>query len=121
MGGKNAYLEKQRALNQQYLDVGEEMGIQKIWDYLQIALRDPEIMGKDIFGRNRLMKLHKKLGELADYYANAFTSKVDADNKQEELDGVLKEIWGDDIQTFYERYPYIKKLGYDKPQKGWVD
>ena len=41
MGGKNAYLEKQRALNQQYLDVGEEMGIQKIWDYLQIALRDP--------------------------------------------------------------------------------
>lgn len=47
--------------------------------------------------------------------------KVDADNKQEELDGVLKEIWEDDIQTFYQRYPYIKKLGYDKPQKGWVD
>ena len=119
MGSKNAYLEKQRAMNQQYLDVGEEMGIQKVWDYLQIALRDPEIVGENVFGRKRMMKLHKKLGELADYYANAFTAKVDADNKQEELDRVLKEVWGDDIQTFYERYPYLKQFEYQKARKGW--
>lgn len=47
MNGKNAYLKKQRKLQQGFLDVGEEMGIQKICDYLHIALRDPEVMGKD--------------------------------------------------------------------------
>ena len=57
MSGKNAYLEKQRKMQQSFLDVGEEMGIQKICDYLHIALRDPEVMGKDVFGRKRLEKL----------------------------------------------------------------
>lgn len=46
--------------------------------------------------------------------------KRQADKKQEELDALLLEIWGDDLSKFYERYPEIKQIRYDKAQKGWV-
>jgi hypothetical protein len=121
MGAKNAYLEKQRKLQQGFLDVGEEMGIQKICDYLHIALRDPEVMGKDVFGRKRLEKLFKKLNELANHYHTAFTDDKEADLVQEELDRNLKEVYGDDFQDFFTRYPYVKKQEYKKPRKGWVE
>lgn len=117
----NAYLQKQDQIRQKHLDVGEEMGMQKMWDYIQIALRDPEIMGKDTLGRKRLEKVYRKCQELANYYHDAFTMDVEADCRQKELDGHLGEIWGEDMCPFFERYPYVKKIGYNKPQNGWVD
>ena len=53
----NAYLQKRESEKQTFLDVGEQFGMQKMWDYVQIALRDPETMGKDVMGRKRLEKL----------------------------------------------------------------
>ena len=53
-----------------------------------------------------------------DEYQLAFTDHAEADYKQEKLDAALREIWGDDLQTFYERYPCIKKIDYTKPIKG---
>ena len=116
----NAYLDKQRKMQQDYFEAGEEIGLQKAWDYIQLALRDPEAMGKDVRGRKRIEIIHKKLSELADYYHTAFTDDKEADYRQEKLDAHLREIWGDDLKTFYERYPKMKKLGYNKPRKNWV-
>ena len=116
---KNTYLERRQAVNQAFLDTGEQMGIQKMWDYIQIALRDPETMGKDVMGRKRMEKLYKKTAELADYFHTAFTDDKEADHRQEEMDAALREIWGSDLSTFYERYPQLKKLDYNKPRKNW--
>lgn len=58
--------------------------------------------------------------ELADYYHTAFTFDVEADYRQEELDAHLREIWGDDLKPFYDRYPKLKKLQYGKSRKGWT-
>ena len=41
--------------------------------------------------------------------------------RQEELDRCLREIWGEDLVPFYERYDELKKFKYDKAKKGWVD
>ena len=120
MGGNNEFLKKRDERDQKFLDAGEDMGLQKMWDYMQIALRDPEIMGKDVFGRKRLEKLYKKCSELAEYYKVAFTFQGEADVRQRDLDAQLKEVWGDDLCKFYDRYPYIKKIKYDKARKGWV-
>lgn len=117
--GKNAYLEKKRAERQAVLDIGEEMGIQKMWDYIQLALRDPDLCGKDIFGKERLNKLYKRLSELASEYHTAFTDDKEADYYQEKMDAGLREVWGTELKTFYERYPYIKKQDYSKPKKNW--
>lgn len=118
---KNEFLRKRDERDQKFLDAGEDMGMQKMWDYVQQALRETDVVSNDIFGRNRLEKLYKRVSELADHYHPAFTKDREADNRQEELDGVLREVWGEDLVPFYERYPYLKKIGYDKPQKGWVD
>ena len=119
MAVKNTYLERQRERDQKFLDAGERMGIQKMWDYMQIALRDPKIMGKDVFGRKRLEKLFFETKELAEYFHTAFTDDKEADLVQRDMDAALREIWGDDLSPFYDRYPELKKLGYDKSRKNW--
>lgn len=116
----NAYLDKQKKQAQAYFEAGEEIGLQKAWDYIQIALRDPEAMGKDVLGRKRIEKVYKKMLELVDVYHTAFTDNVEADYYQEKLDAQLREIWGDDLSTFYKRYPTLKKMDYNKPHKNWV-
>ena len=71
-------------------------------------------------GRKRMERVFNRAKDLADYFAIAFSANVEADKKQEELDALLREIWGDDLSKFYERYPEIKQIRYDKAQKGWV-
>ena len=118
-GNKNAYLERQRQRDQAFLDAGERMGIQKMWDYMQIVLRNPKIMKKDVFGRQRLELVFNETKEMADYFHTAFTDDVEADRVQRDMDAALREIWGEDLSPFYDRYPEIKDLGYNKSRKNW--
>ena len=118
---KNTYLDRQRQRDQAFFEAGERIGIQKMWDYMQIALRDPDIMKKDVFGRSRLEKLFIKSKELAEYFHTAFTDDKEADLVQRDMDAALREIWGDDLSTFYDRYPELKQLGYTKAKKNWRD
>jgi hypothetical protein len=117
--GKNDYLAKRNAINQAFLDAGEQLGMQKMWDYVQMKLRDPKIVDKDIFGRERLEKLFIGCKECADYFHPAFTDDVEADYKQEEMDAILREVWKEELSPFYERYPQLKKIQYDKGKKNW--
>lgn len=117
--GKNGYLEKQRAMHQGFLDVGEQFGTQKMWDYMQIVLRNPKIMKKDTFGPKRLAIIYEGLKEVAKEYHTAFTADKEADYYQEKLDAQLREIWRDKTVPFYERYPDLKKITYEKARKGW--
>ena len=118
--GKNEFLRKRDERDQKLLDAGEEIGMQKMWDYIQVVLRNPEVMDKDTFGRKRLAKVYHELSKVADYYHTAFTNDVEADHRQYELDAQLKEVWKEDFAPFYDRYPQLKKQKYDKPKKGWV-
>ena len=115
---KNDFLAKQRALHQGFLDTGEQMGMQKMWDYIQLTLRDPDVMGKDTFGKERLEKIYKHLKVLADRYHICFTDDKEADYYQEQLDAQLR-TGCDEFYPFYDRYPQLKRLGYDKARKGW--
>lgn len=116
--GKNGYIAQRDAMRQGFLDTGEKMGMQKMWDYIQLTLRDPEVMGKDTFGKKRLEKVFNNLKVLADRYHICFTDDKEADYYQEELDGLLRPGC-DEFYSFYERYPQLKKFGYDKARKGW--
>ena len=115
---KNDFLAKQRALHQGFLDAGEQMGMQKMWDYIQLTLRDPDVMGKDTFGKKRLEKVYQNLKVLADRYHICFTDDKEADYYQEQLDAKIRKGC-DEFYSFYERYPQLKKFDYDKSRKGW--
>ena len=118
---KNEYIQKLRDREQKVFDAGIRIGIQQCWDFLQLALRDPKVMGRDLFGRPRLEKVYQGIKERTDYFHPAFTMDKEADVSQEELDKCLKEIWGEDLVPFYERYDELKKFSYTKAKKGWVD
>ncbi len=115
------YVQQRKKRDKACFDAGERVGMQKMWDYVQLALRAPDVMGRDVCGRGRIEKIYAKTGEFGDYYARAFSKHVEADVRQEELDKCLKEIWGDDLSPFYDRYSELKQFSYDKAKKGWVD
>lgn len=117
----NAYLQKQETMNQTFLNVGMDGGFQKCLDLLQIVLHDPEVMGKDTFGKGRIKKIFCALEEREKELGNAWLPSVEkeADVCQRDLDALLGEIWGDELCPFAERYPYIKKADYSKGRKNW--
>lgn len=106
-------------MKQACFDIGEEVGTQKMWDFLQLALRHPKVVKSDFWGYERIVRLFAVLMEIADEYHIAFTDHPEADVKQEQMDAQLREVWGDKLQTFYERYPHLKKFDYSKPPKSW--
>ena len=117
---RNDFLRKQKERDKAVFEAGERIGMQRMWDAMQLALRNPEIVGKDIHGRGRLEKIYAGIKAEIDQYHEAFTNDVEADYCQEKLDAALREIWGEDLTPFRERYNELKETRYDKPQKGWV-
>lgn len=47
---KNTFLAKQEATQKACFDDGWALGVQQMCDYISLALRDPETMGKDTLG-----------------------------------------------------------------------
>jgi hypothetical protein len=118
--GHNDLIKQMKKRERQVFAAGLNMGMQIAADFFQMALRDPEAVGTDIFGRKRIERLNNKTMELDDYFNPAFSSDVEAERFQEEMDRKLREIYEDDLVPFRERYPYLNDFKYDKPKKGWV-
>ena len=77
------------------------MGVQQMCDYISLALRDPETMGKDTFSGARILKVMKKTNEIMQYFRPAFLSTDEADWYQERLDRALREAYAGNRETFY--------------------
>lgn len=115
MPKKNAFLEKQHKEKMFYLDVGVRFGRQQILDMMSLALRDPSVMGKDTFGKDRLLKIVKAIGEYIDKYQPAWEKKDETDYYRDRLDAALAEAYGDGMHdTFMERYEFAPEFDYMK-------
>ena len=114
-----AYLQKKEMFNQALLDVGMDTGFQKCWDLVQCVLNDPEVMGKDTFGRERIGRIFEALHKYESEYGDAWLQNVDSDVMQEHLDRRLRQIHGDQTIPFKDRYPFLKKPNYNHGKKGW--
>ena len=113
---KNDFLARQRQRDQEVFDAGLRIGRQQMCDYLTLALRDPETMGKDTFSGKRIIKVINKINDLMCKFASAFNKCDEADYYQEKLDHALREAYGDEIRdgffSFCERYEAVKKFDY---------
>lgn len=113
--GKNGFLEKQKATQRAYFEAGLQSGRQQILDMMSLVLRDQDIMGKDTFGKDRLMRVVKGIGEYIDTYQKAWERHDDTDYWQKQLDDALAEAYGDDLHdSFYQRYQYAPEFDYVK-------
>ena len=113
---KNDFLARQEQMKQAYFDAGEDIGTQKTWDALQLAIRKVE---PKRWGRKKLARLYKETVFFKNYFQEAFTMSPEADYKQEEQDALLREIWGDDLVPHKDGYPYCKEFSYKKGRKEW--
>lgn len=112
---KNTFLAKQEAIQRQCFNDGWALGTQQMCDYISLALRDPEIMGKDTFGGTRILKVLRRVNEIMQYFRPAFLQVDEADYYQERLDKALREAYrgnGEKFYPFRERYNCIREYDY---------
>ena len=115
MGKPNEYLARQRALQQACFDAGLRSGRQQILDMASLVLRDPEIMGKDTFGKERLLKVIKGIGEYIDKFQLAWQKTDETDYYRVKLDAALAEAYGEGLHdTFLQRYDSAPEFDYTK-------
>mgnify|MGYP001656674661 FL=1 len=58
-----------------------------------------------------------RMEELKQIFGPAFHPDPEQDYMQEQLDGALREIFGDDLVPFAERHPYIRGIDYTKKRR----
>ena len=119
MGG-NKYIKDRSEIFNKGFAAGMMAGLQVASDYITMSMRDPEVMSGKPFGRGKIERIMENSIKLDDYFWVAFSDHVEADCRQEEMDAVLREVYGDDLIPFRERHPYAKKYDYKKARKGWT-
>lgn len=120
--GKNEFLRKRDERDRKFFEAGMKTGAQFATDYIALSLHDPVVMGKNrILSGSTISKVFIHAGKLDEHFCLAFSDHVEADYVRTELDGALKEVFGEDTVPFEQRYPYAKDFNYLKPQKGWND
>ena len=96
-------------------DAGLNSGRQQIVDMVSLVLRDPEIMGKDIFGKDRLLKVVKAVDAYIDKYELAWKKDDETDYYRAKLDAALAEAYGEALHnSFLERYEYAPEYDYNQ-------
>lgn len=115
MGKQNPFLAKQEALQRACFEAGIRSGRQQMLDMMSLVLRDPDIMGKDTFGKDRLLKVVKGIGEYIDAYQKAWEKDEETDYYRAKLDAALAEAYGEGLHdTFLKRYEYAPEFDYMK-------
>ena len=111
---KNDYLAKKRATERAFFDAGLQMGRQQILDMMCLSLHDPKVVGKDIFGKKRLVKVIVAIGEKIDYYHHAWVKKDDTDASREGLYNALADAFGEESlkDSFLKRYEFSPEYDY---------
>lgn len=115
----NDFIKRRNERDRKFFEAGMMFGAQLANDFYQITLHDKDVMGSRVLGRAMIEKIAAHTGKLDDHFHGAFFDDVEADYLQEELDGVLREIFADDLIPFQQRYPIVKQYGYLKSRKGW--
>lgn len=110
---KNGYAQRVALARETYLKIGQDFGALKMADLVEIALNDPETMGKAL-GEKKIRRIFEKVSELEKTFEAAFYANPEQDYWQEVMDRQLKQIFGKDFSPFAERYPMMKKIRYDR-------
>lgn len=104
------YAQKRQQEQQTYLQIGMDLGMQRMADIVAIVLNDRQLLGSRAMGSDTLAKVFAKVLELDSQLADAYTRGPEADYCQERMDRRLLEIYGKDrFVPFNERYPMVRQ------------
>ena len=112
---KKDFLARQAETNRAFFTAGLQSGRQQIIDMLSLVLNDKEIMGKNTFGKDRLLKVVNGIGEYIDTYQKAWEKDDETDYYRAKLDEALAKIYGEGMHdTFLKRYEFAPEYDYFK-------
>ena len=114
MGKKSGYLERKKNEIGVYRQAEKDTYIQFMSDMFQIALNDPEVMGKDVLGEGRIRRVVDAASKNFDAFHGALENIPEADYYQEKLDQRLRHIFKERLVPFAKRYWWISRPRYDK-------
>lgn len=110
---KKDFLARQAETNRAFFTAGLQSGRQQIIDMLSLVLNDKEIMGKNTFGKDRLLKVVNGIGEYIDTYQKAWEKDDETDYYRAKLDEALAHVYGEGLHdTFLKRYEYAPEYCY---------
>ena len=114
MKKKNDYLVRQEVKKRTLQDATRQTFVQYMTDTLMFTLNDPEVMGKDVFGYERLKKVLEAWGRYYDDFFDALTKNPEADYAREKMDAAMKRICGKsgDFVPFEKRYEWLPEITY---------
>ena len=109
------YMKQRAAFISAGFQAGLQAGRQQILDMMSLVLRDPEIMGKDIFGKDRLLKVVIGIDEYIGKYQKAWEKDDETDYIRAKLDAALAEAYGPGLHdSFTQRYDTAPEYDYTK-------
>lgn len=88
---------------------------QYMTDMFILALNDPDVMGKDVFGYERIQRVLDGVGKKYDTYFDALTKSTEADYARYKLDQEILRIMkgSNDFKPFEKRYDYLPEIRYE--------
>jgi hypothetical protein len=108
------YMKQRESFIKAGFQAGLQAGRQQILDMVSLVLRDPEIMGKDIFGKERLLKVVMGVGDYIDKYQDAWQKTDETDYIRAKLDAALAEAYGPGLHdSFTQRYDTAPEYDYN--------
>lgn len=107
---KNDFLRRLDVHDAQIRRSSFEMAEQLFTDCLAIVLNDPAVMGKDVFGEDRIRRVVKELMRERDYWIDAVNPGPEADYMREKLDQRLKQIFRKEFEPFDRRYNWAVQV-----------
>ena len=112
---QNSFLAKQQAVQQAFFLAGLQSGRQQIIDMLSLVLHDPDIMGKDTFGKERLLRVITGIREYIDKFQPAWEKTDETDYYRAKLDEALADAYGEELHdSFLQRYEFAPEFDYMK-------
>lgn len=114
---KSGYLmqKKQEEAVMQY--VQRRTMVRFMLDMITITLNDPQYMGNDAFGFDRIQRVLYGVQENCNTFFGALTTEPEADYYRAKMDGAIKRIVGNregQFEPFEMRYPYVTEIQYTK-------
>lgn len=108
---KNDYQARLKAREMTILRAGIEIGRQQMCDYISLAAHDQKVMGRALSAESINRMLNGCASKMEEY-TKAFERCDEADYVQERMDDALRDIYGENLVKFPERYPHMKMFNY---------
>lgn len=103
---KSSYSEELQLKKAVGYDIVSDWTAQLCMDTLAQILNNPDVMGRDVFGAKRLMRVCDAFNQQYQKNRTALTDSDEAEYYRTKIDEVQVRIFGPDCLRWHERYVY---------------